>query len=729
MRIVIVSPSREVNEAIANHTYLMADALRMQGGSEIKVIEIEKYKCDDGRNEATTFEHFTSLARTVNESADVCLLQYHSNAYYGYDSRYILAFINVLNIPLLTFCQSVVNDPSPNERSVVLTLASRSLKVFVKSQLSIDFLEHFYKVNPDQLIRLEYGVPIVFDDGNVSKLYDLNTKGKKVILSTGYLKPENGYETVINALPTILNHYPDFVYVIQGITSFEERELRGEEYRKSLQMLAKSRGVWDKVIFDNRSLSDEELVRMIKESELYINADINEQILSNDALSLAVGAGSVILSTPTWFAKSFLEDDRGQFFSFKSSSELAQLVVNTMRSKSERLAFKEMTALFGSQFSWENIGARLLKIIATSVNEITTIESPKKRVILPELLPEWTPNHLLKVYDGTALLSSCFNDVVDYQKGYSLRENAMGVQVLAMASEGGIEDEILKDSLSFIQYMENEDGSWSKGMEFNRTKKEGYCKFGEARVIWSLGSLFRRSKTAEIKDVAYSLFNKLTHQKSGPEEVLSKAAIIIGISHVLEGGFPDEELIEWVKRYANSILKLIPDEIGVKWQWYEEKLSSKYGLVPLALAYAHNVTGDNRYLSASRRTCRFIERLLFVDGVFNPAIQGYKKEDTKIVRGNNEQSSDEAFLMVACYAKLYQITREPLYLSQLSKTHLWYLGENNLRKSVYDQKDGGCYQALGQRGVNPHKGTDSTCSYWLSHFIFMDAFFKELEDK
>ncbi|MBS2097378.1 glycosyltransferase [Carboxylicivirga linearis] len=729
MRIVIVSPSKEVNEAIANHTYLMADALRMQVGNEIKVIEIHKYKCDDGRNEATTFEHFTSLARTVNESADVCLLQYHSNAYYGYDSRYILGFVNKLNIPLLTFCHSVINDPSHNERSVVLSLASRSLKVFVKSQLSIDFMEHFYKVNPDQLIRLEYGVPAIFDDEKLSKFNDLNIKGKKVLLSTGYLKPENGYETVINALPAILNHYPDFVYVIQGVTSHVEKEIHGEEYRKSLQMQAKSRGVFDKVIFDDRSLSDEELVRMIKEAEIYVNADINEQKLSNDALSLAVGAGSVILSTPTWFAKSFLEDDRGQFFAFKSSSELAQLVVNTMRSKSERSTYKEMTALFGSQFSWENVGTRLLKIIETSVSGETTVDPPKKRVILPELLPEWTPNHLLKMYDGTALLSSCFNDIVDYNKGYSLRENAMGVQVLAMATEGGVEDEILKGSLSFIKYMENEDGSWSKGMEFNRAKKEGFCKFGEARAVWSLGSLFKRSKSAEIRDVAYSLFNKLINQKDEPKEVLSKAAMIIGISHVLEGGFPDEELIEKVKRYANSILKLIPDEIGIKWQWYEERLSNKYGLVPLALAYAHNVTGDNRYLSASRRTCRFIERLLFIDGVFNPAIQGYKKEDVKIVRGNNEQSSDEAFMMVACYAKLYRITREPLYLSQLSKTHLWYLGENNLRKSVYDQKEGGCYQALGQRGVNPHKGTDSTCSYWLSHFTFMDAFFRELEDK
>jgi len=727
MRIVIVSPSREVNEAIANHTYLLADALRMQGAYEIEVIEIHKYKCDDGRYEATTFEHFTSLARSVNQTADVCLLQYHTNAYYGYDSRYILAFVNKLNVPLLTYCQSVINDPSPNQRSVVLSLASRSLKVFVKSQLSIDFLEHFYKVNPDQLIRLEYGVPIISDDGSASKLNGLNIKGKKVILSTGYLKPENGYETVINALPTILNHYPDFVYVIQGTTSLSEKELRGEGYRKSLQMLAKSRGVWDKVIFDNRSLTDEELMQVIQDAELYINTDINEQQLSNDALSLAVGAGSVVLSTPTWFAKSFLEDDRGQFFSFKSSSELAQLVVNTMRSASERSAYKEMTSLFGSQFSWDNLGARLLKIIVTSVNGVDTVETPKKRVILPELLPEWTPNHLLKMYDGTALLSSCFNDIVEYKKGYFLRENAMGVQVLAMASEGGIEDDLLKGCLSFIKYMENEDGSWSKGMEYNRAKKEGLYEFGEARTIWSLGSLFRRSKSAEIRDVAYSLFNKLIHQNNEPEEVLSKAAVIIGISHVLEGGFPDEELIDLVKKYANSILKLIPEDI-VKWQWYEESLSKKYGLVPLALAYAHNVTGDNRFLSASRRTCRFIERLLFIDGVFNPAIQGHKKEDIKMVRGSNEQSSDEAFLMVACYSKLYQITREPLYLNQLSKTHLWYLGENNLRKSVYDQKDGACYQALGQRGVNPHKGIDSTCSYWLSHFTFMDAFFKELED-
>ncbi|MCU4166328.1 glycosyltransferase [Carboxylicivirga caseinilyticus] len=729
MKIVIVSPSREVNEAIANHTYLIADALRMQGGCEIKLKEIDKNKCEDFRCEATTYEHFVALAEEVNNWADICLLQYHKFAYFGYESRYILAFANSLNKPMITYCHSVGNDPSVNERSVVLSLAARSIKMLAKSQLAIDFLEHFYRVNPDLLLRLEYGIPLKADFETSSYFNDLKINEKKIIVSTGYLNPESGYETVINALPSILNHYPDCIYLIQGITDPSEKQLRGEEYRKSLLMLAKSRGVLDKIVFDERKLNDYEAFGVLKKADLFVAPNIKEQNLFDDSLTLAVGAGSVILSTPTWYAKALLEDDRGQFFAFKSSSELSQLVINTLRSSNERKSYRENTTLYGSQFTWDKIGHRFLKICHSVDNEMLEAVKTKKGLILPELLPEWKPDHLLKMYDGNALLSNCVSGVVDYGKGYSLRENAMAIQVLTLAAEGKKEEEILKRCLSFIQYMENEDGTWSKGLNYDKSKKQGVCKFGEARTIWALGSLFKRSKTNDIRDIAYSLFNKLITQKNGFTDIHAKAAVIIGISHVLEGGFPDSELIETVKRFANNILKLIPEEVGVKWQWYEDKLEGKYGLIPLALTYAHNVTGDNRYLSAARRTCRFIEKLLFADGVFNPAIQGYTKEQVKLIRGDNEQLADEAFMMVACYSKLYQITREPLYLNQLSKTHLWYLGENNLKKSIYDQSEGGCYKALELRGVNPVKGTDSTCSYWLSHFTFMDAYFKELEDK
>nr|WP_319398414.1 glycosyltransferase [uncultured Carboxylicivirga sp.] len=728
MKIVIISPSREVNEAIANHTYLIADALRKESDCEVIIKEIQKNECEGFDCTAISFEHFVSLAHFVNESADVCFLQYDKNAYFGQNARYILTLIDNLKIPIVTFCHTVNNDPDESEKSVLLAISKRSGKLFAKSQLAIDFLEHFYKINPDILVRMEYGIPDLNHIENAVNYNNIAGNDKKILLSTGSLKPDKGYETVINALPGILNHYPDLVYVIHGVTDADEKSRKGDEYKKSLLMLAKSRGLQDKVIFDERALTDYELVEWIRKADLYVVSDINEQCLSNDDLSLAVGAGSVVLSTPTWFAKEILQEDRGQFFSFKSSSELSHLVVNTMRNSSERESYRDLTLLYGSQFTWEKIAQKILthieSILPKTGNKLLTI----KKELHPEVLPDWKPNYLNKLFDGIALFSGSTNDIVDYNKGYSLLDNALAIQVLSLADESDYESETLKRCLSFIQYLQNEDGTWSKGLGFDRIKKEGSCKYAEARTVWALGSLFKQSESLEIKDVAFTLISKLIKQRIEIEDIHSKSAIIIGVSHVLEGGFLDSELIELVRTYANFILKRIPEDGNAKWQWYEDELTGKYGLVPLALLYAHTITGEKQYLSAARRTCRFIEKLLFTDDIFNPAIQGYSKNQDKIIRGNNEQLSSEAFLMVACYSKLYQVTKEKIYLTHLSKAHLWYLGNNNLQKSVYDQMSGGCYQALGMRGVNPLKGTDSTCAFWLSHFMYLDTYFKELEE-
>ncbi len=731
MRIIIVTPSLEVNQSVSSHTCHIASALTNRGHKvEVQNVNSGASGSDSDCFKGNDIEDYINAADYINKSADLCIVQYHSDAYGGNDGRYILSLVYKLKLPLITICQSVNNNPTNSERFVVNALSGKSESLITLSQIGLDFLEHFYKINQDQLFRLEHGVPSRQSKTVNSAISDLELESKRVILSVGCLSPEKGYETVINALPTLLNHHPDMVYLIQGVTDNIEYQKNGDQYRKSLMMLAKRRGVSDKVYFDDRTLSDLNIFQTIKESELYIAPDFNEKSLANAYLPMAVGAGALVFSTPTWFAKELLDDQRGQFFPFKSSKDLAQMIINTLRSSSEVSVYKETAALYGSQFVWENIGKRFDKLVKECVKSKAKLKVRAKTVIAPEILPKWNNEHLSKMSDSIGLFSSSLYSVIDFNKGYRLKDNAMAIQLFALASEyvdhSSIK-EYLRTCLSFIAYLENSNGTWSSGMTLDKSKLNESCEYSEGRAIWALGSLYKRAKSEGTKDVAYSLLHRILFRNKDWADVKAKASIIIGASQVLEGGNPDPELFDIVKRFANALLKLIPEDIGIKWQWHEEQLTNNYGLVPLALAHAHKITGDNRYLSAARRSCRFIEKLLMSEGLFNPAISGHDKQSNKLIK-SGDQSCNEAFLMVACYAKLYQISKEPLYLSQLSKVHLWYLGENNLLKSLYDHGEGGCYEGLSFRGVNPEKGTESTCSYWLSHFTYLEAYFMEIEN-
>ena len=86
----------------------------------------------------------------------------------------------------------------------------------------------------------------------------LGTEGKVVLLTFGLLSPNKGIENVIQALPEILSHHTNVVYMVSGVTHPHLLRREGEKYRVSLQNRAKDLGVEANVIFRNRFVSPQE---------------------------------------------------------------------------------------------------------------------------------------------------------------------------------------------------------------------------------------------------------------------------------------------------------------------------------------------------------------------------------------------------------------------------------------------------------------------------------------
>lgn len=72
-------------------------------------------------------------------------------------------------------------------------------------------------------------------------------QGKKIILSVGRLVPRKGFDHTIRALPEILKHCPDTIYLLIG----------SGEYRNELERIAKECNVENNVIFAGRVSEDE----------------------------------------------------------------------------------------------------------------------------------------------------------------------------------------------------------------------------------------------------------------------------------------------------------------------------------------------------------------------------------------------------------------------------------------------------------------------------------------
>ena len=76
--------------------------------------------------------------------------------------------------------------------------------------------------------------------------------GKTVILTFGLLSPNKGIETVIDAMPGIIESCPSAVYVVLGATHPNLLRDQGEAYRDSLTSRARELGVEDHVVFINQ---------------------------------------------------------------------------------------------------------------------------------------------------------------------------------------------------------------------------------------------------------------------------------------------------------------------------------------------------------------------------------------------------------------------------------------------------------------------------------------------
>lgn len=101
--------------------------------------------------------------------------------------------------------------------------------------------------------------PTVRDDALIAR-YGLN--GRQVLLSVGRLTPRKGQDMTLRALPNVLKHFPDLVYVIAGTG----------EYECKLRELARELGVDSSVRFVG-NVASENLAGLYNLADIFIMAN------------------------------------------------------------------------------------------------------------------------------------------------------------------------------------------------------------------------------------------------------------------------------------------------------------------------------------------------------------------------------------------------------------------------------------------------------------------------
>jgi len=97
----------------------------------------------------------------------------------------------------------------------------------------------------------------------------------------------------------------------------------------------------------------------------------------------------------------------------------------------------------------------------------------------------------------------------------------------------------------------------------------------------------------------------------------------------------------------------------------------------------------------------------------------YKKDGK---RSMFAQQPIDAMAMVLMFHQAFVLTKDKEYLSKLFTSFMWFLGENDLRLSLYDFETKGCCDGLEDYGVNRNQGAESSLAYLISYLTVLRTY-------
>src|SRR6185369_13312436 len=147
---------------------------------------------------------YLEAANFINLSgADLCILEHEFGIFGGQNGVYILPLLHRLKIPLVVTLHTVLEKPSYNEKAVLKEICKNASKIVVMSHMAIGFLTSVYDVCEEKIIFIEHGVPDFHFDPTQSKK-EFKLENKKILLTFGFIGRNKGIETVIKALPKVI---------------------------------------------------------------------------------------------------------------------------------------------------------------------------------------------------------------------------------------------------------------------------------------------------------------------------------------------------------------------------------------------------------------------------------------------------------------------------------------------------------------------------------------------
>ena len=668
--------------------------------------------------QAAEFLNFSSI--------DLVCLQHEFGIFGGPAGAHILELLRRLQMPVVTTLHTVLREPNPDQRAVMLEIAALSDRFIVMSRQSSEILQEVFHVPASKIDLIPHGIPdLAFTDPNFYK-DAFGTEGKEVLLTFGLLSPNKGIENVIQALPAILARHKNVVYMISGVTHPHILRREGDKYRVSLQKLAKDLGVEANVIFRNRFESPEQLMEIIGAADIYITPYKHKGQVVSGTLAYALSAGKAIISTPYLHAMELLDDERGVLVPFNDPEAIAAKTIELLDNGTARHAMRKRAYLYARDMVWDRVAQQYMGSFERVYNERlrkprATFSAQNTEKAL-DRLPAIKLDHLRRMTDSTGIVEHAVFNVPNYPEGYSTDDNARALIVAILLEQLGSTSatrsvDLAARYLAFLWLaFDPATKRFRNCLSYERQWQELHgSEDSHGRALWGLGTVLGRTNDAGLRGAAGRLFEMALPAAVEFKSPRACAFTLLGLLEYLESFPGDRAAINAADALAIRLLESYQANRAADWKWVENVLSYSNARLPQALIRAGTRSGNDTMISAGIEALDWLAKVQHCEtkGHFVPVgSHGFYSKKTEKARF--DQQPIEACASVSAYLQAYRATGKGRWRKEAWTAFNWFLGDNDLQIALYDPTTGGCRDGLHPDRANENQGAESTLSFLMA---------------
>jgi len=646
---------------------------------------------------------------------DVVLLQHEYGIFGGRDGEYVLSFARELAQPLVVTLHTVLSEPTRHQAEVMSELCAEAELVIVMTDTARRLLVDS-GVCPEEKVRVvPHGAPVRITaraarerkEAVSVRSSDLNP----FRLSTfGLISPGKGLESVIEALPAIIERHPEVAYTIAGRTHPDVARREGERYRLMLERRVTELGLETHVEFDDRFLTINELSDLLAATDVFLTPYGNREQIASGALTFAIAAGCAVVSTPYWYAQDMLASGAGLLVPFHDSEALADAVCRYLDRPEALAAARAEAQRIGSSLAWPAVA----QATASVLQEAAALAPRRRPVGVADLhLTSLRADHLLTLTDDVGIVQHAHGIIPNRDSGYCVDDVArLAVVSLALARRGDeqVWTSHLYRALAFM-HAATGDGGMRNFMSYDRRwLDEPHVGDHVGRSIWALGDILATAWIPAVVRPVRDLLDRLVATLTGDVHLRTAAYAVLGLSR-LDADRMDPAARQLLERLVEQLADAYERTVSENWCWFEDELTYDNARLPQAILIGATAVDRPELAELGLDSLRWLgdECGLDSDMLRLPGHRGRRRGDG--APGPGDEQPLDAAALVEAELSAFAVTRKSVHGVRAIRAFEWFLGRNRLQRPLYDFATGGCSDGLGSDALNDNQGAESTLAF------------------